>query len=103
MLEYASTTQNVELQSVVSRCMSCLQIVIVAWQERTSRYIARLGKELVEMLFSTKKDPTADLVDFSLLKWRHRDLLEMTLKSWDCSAPCDRECPLHKYMLQPLL
>lgn len=71
------------------------------WQERTSRYIARLGKELVDMLFST--DSTADVVDFSLLKWRHRDLLEMTFKSWDCSAPCYRECPLHKNMIQPPL
>lgn len=58
-------------------------------QERTGRYIARLGKELVGMLFST--DSTSEIVDLSLLKCRERDQLEAVFKSWSCDVPCNSE------------
>lgn len=58
-------------------------------QERTGRYIARLGKELVGMLFST--DSASDIVDLSLLKSRERDQLEAVFKSWNCDVPCNSE------------
>lgn len=60
-------------------------------QERTSRYIARLGKGLVDTLFST--EAMADVVDLSLLKSRQRDQLEATFRSWACDVPCNSECP----------
>lgn len=60
-------------------------------QDRTDRYIARLGKGLVDTLFSTTA--MADLVDFSLLKCKQRDQLEETFRSWDCHAPCNSEWP----------
>ncbi|CAN0201164.1 unnamed protein product [Ectocarpus sp. 6 AP-2014] len=56
-------------------------------QDRTSRYIARLGKELVGMLFSTEDVP--DILDLSLLKNRERDQLEEVFKSWRCDVPCN--------------
>ena len=62
-------------------------------QDRTVRYIARLGKELVDMLFSTES--MADTVDLSLLKCRERDQLEEVFKSWSCDVPCNSECTRH--------
>ncbi|CAM9199040.1 unnamed protein product, partial [Hapterophycus canaliculatus] len=56
-------------------------------QDRTSRYVARLGKDLVDMLFSSAG--TADVVDLSLLKCRERDQLEKVFKSWSCDTPCN--------------
>lgn len=58
-------------------------------QDRTSRYIARLGKELEKMLFSTRAE--TDLVDLSLLKCRQKDQLEEAFKSWRCDVPCNSE------------
>lgn len=58
-------------------------------QDRTSRYISRLGKELVGMLFST--EDVADILDLSLLKNRERDQLEEVFKSWRCDVPCNGE------------
>lgn len=59
-------------------------------QERTSRYIARLGKELVETLFEPRGE--TDVVDLTLLKSRQRDQLEDIFKCWGCEVPCDSAC-----------
>ncbi|CAM9189410.1 unnamed protein product, partial [Laminaria digitata] len=56
-------------------------------QDRTGRYIARLGKELENMLFSTRAE--TDLVDLSLLKCRQKDQLQEAFKSWCCDVPCN--------------
>ncbi|CAN0054281.1 unnamed protein product [Scytosiphon promiscuus] len=56
-------------------------------QDRTSRYIARLGKDLGDLLFSS--EATADIVDLSLLKFKERDQLEDIFKSWCCNVPCN--------------
>ncbi|CAN0015663.1 unnamed protein product, partial [Ectocarpus fasciculatus] len=56
-------------------------------QDRTSRYISHLGKELVGMLFSA--EGMAEILDLSLLKNRERDQLEEVFKSWRCDVPCN--------------
>eukprot|EP00903_Cladosiphon_okamuranus_P019165 g17627.t2 len=56
-------------------------------QDRTARYIARLGRELIDMLFSTES--MDDIVDLSLLKCRERDQLEEVFRSWSCEVPCN--------------
>jgi Domain of unknown function (DUF4471) len=54
-------------------------------QERTSRYIARLARELIELLWAGT-GAMADLVDFNLLKFKERDALEDVLRSWTSAA-----------------
>lgn len=66
-----------------------LKALFSTTQDRTSRYIARLGKELENMLFSARAE--TDLVDLSLLKCREKDLLEEAYKSWCCDVPCNSE------------
>lgn len=57
-------------------------------QERTQRYIQRLGEELVELVCDEKGN-LADIVDMSALKYRERDQLVNTFKSWDPAVPYD--------------
>lgn len=66
-----------------------LYLIQIDHQERTSRYIARLGKELVKTLFS--KGDAMDIVDLSLLKSKERDHLEGAFKYWGCNSPCKSE------------
>lgn len=57
-------------------------------QERTSKYIARIGKELIELL-RAGTGPMSDFVDFSLLKYKERDALDAVFRSWAVESPCD--------------
>ncbi|CAM9444596.1 unnamed protein product, partial [Chrysoparadoxa australica] len=50
-------------------------------QERTSRYIAKKGEELIQLV-CYGKGAQAELVDLKLLKFKDKDLLEETFKSW---------------------
>jgi Domain of unknown function (DUF4471) len=54
-------------------------------QERTSRYVARLARELIELL-RAGTGALADLVNFNLLKFKERDALEDVLRSWTSAA-----------------
>ena len=57
-------------------------------QERTERYIAAMGQELVELVCDSRGS-LADFVDLSSLKYRDRDLLVDAFKSWDARVPYD--------------
>jgi dynein assembly factor 3 len=57
-------------------------------QERTQRYIHRLGQELVELVCD-EKGSLADIADLSSLKYRERDMLVDVFKSWDPKVPYD--------------
>ncbi len=57
-------------------------------QERTSEYIARQSKQLVQFVCDDK-GPLKRLVDVSNLKFREADALETIFKSWDTNIPFD--------------
>jgi dynein assembly factor 3 len=61
-------------------------------QDRTARYIARLGRELIDLVCSgsrASEHALADIVDLSLLKHRQKDALETIFRSWACNVACD--------------
>lgn len=60
-----------------------------AGQERTALYIEKLGRELVGLVCDHKGGMLADMADLSLLKFRERDALESTLKTWGAKVPYD--------------
>ena len=57
-------------------------------QERTQRYIHRLGKELVELVCN-QAGALEDVVDVSGMKYRERDRLVDVFRSWNPNTPFD--------------
>ena len=57
-------------------------------QDRTAKLVAFKAGELIELLCDGRGD-LADIVDFSLLKYRERDELEAVLKAWGYAVPYD--------------
>jgi dynein assembly factor 3 len=57
-------------------------------QERTSKYIAQKGLELIQLLCN-ESGAMRDLVDLGLLKFKQRDELENVFKTWSESVPWD--------------
>lgn len=57
-------------------------------QERTEKYVMDKGKELIKLVCD-KIGFLNDIVDFSLMKFKDRDEIEETLKSWDMKIKCD--------------
>ncbi|KAG5186852.1 hypothetical protein JKP88DRAFT_276249 [Tribonema minus] len=76
-----------------------LLAVIHDWEERTCKYVARLARELVELL-RAGKGPMAGLIDFSLLKYREKDELEEVLLSWYSETGCSDVAKLRDQRLR---
>jgi len=57
-------------------------------QERTSKYIAHKGLELIQLICN-ESGAMRDLVDLGLLKFKQRDELEDAFKQWSESVPFD--------------
>ena len=69
-------------------------------QRRTSRYIDKLGGDLKALLNGNKIDGghnhLKNFIDFSFLKYRERDLLEESFKSYSMSATFDMDSNLDR-------
>lgn len=57
-------------------------------QDRTQRYVHRLGQELVELVCN-QAGALEDFVDLSALKYRERDRLVDVFRSWSPEVPFD--------------
>lgn len=57
-------------------------------QERTERYVHRLGQELVDLVCNGEGG-LVDLIDLSALKYRERDELVAVFNSWNPAVPYD--------------
>jgi dynein assembly factor 3, axonemal len=71
-------------------------------QERTQRYIQRLGEELIELVCDEKGN-LGDIVDLSGLKYRERDQLVETFRCWNASVPFDGTPQPHEQYKQLLV
>ena len=59
-------------------------------KERTEDYIEKVGKCLTEMMHDTQEENgLGSMIDFSLLKFKERDALEVVFKSWRKSVDFD--------------
>ncbi|GMH71944.1 hypothetical protein TL16_g05790 [Triparma laevis f. inornata] len=59
-------------------------------QDRTARYIEETARGLIELI-TDGDHPLADVFNLSNLKFRDRDLIENSFKSWFCSEPFDMQ------------
>ena len=57
-------------------------------QDRTSKYIAQKGQELIQLICD-RKGVLAPMVDTSLLKYREVDELQEVFQGWSHKAPYD--------------
>jgi len=60
-------------------------------REKDSLYVSEISREFIEIVTDNASHPLGEVVDFSHLKFKDRDILQDIFKGWDKTIPFDIE------------